>query len=89
MKSCGLTSFEFITLAYWLCQFKCICVYTVYSMVCLEKFILDTFTACLCKKEKKLLHFITGFKFLADLAKHFDDDGVGDVHDNYTCITPP
>ena len=34
------------------------------------------------QKRKKLLHCITWFKFLADLAKHFDDDGVGDVHDN-------
>ena len=34
------------------------------------------------QKRKKLLHFIIWFKFLADLAKHIDDDGVGDVHDN-------
>ena len=64
MNSCGLTSFEFITLAYWLCQFKCICMYTVYSMVCFEYFILDTFPACLCKKEKNYCIASPGSNFL-------------------------
>ena len=92
MNSCGLTSFEFITLAYWWCKFKCICMYTVYYIIIYGVFwVVHTrhFYCLLMQKRKKLLHCITWFKFLADLAKHFDDDGVGDVHDNYTCITPP